>query len=117
VACDAKLAFEAKLQGSERWYASDHGVDSLRIQSNNGWRRGAIELPPATQGSQVEALRFVVYAGKTACPLLLTDVRKVFLLSQDYVPGPTLLTWHGEQLLDADPATASPDSLLLPAAK
>jgi hypothetical protein len=106
--CDAKLAFAARLRGGDAWYSSDHGEDSLRIQNNNGWRRGAIELPPGTKADQVESLRFTVYAGKQQppCALVVNDVRKVFMLGQDYTPGPSIITWHGEQALDADPASA-----------
>jgi len=113
--CDAKLAFAAKLRGSDVWYSSDHGDDSLRIQNNNGWRRGAIELPPDTQADQVEALRFTVYAGKQQplCSLVVRDVRKVFLLGQDYVPGPSMLTWKGEQILSPDRATVHPDTFMI----
>lgn len=113
--CDAKLAFAAKLRGSETWYSSDHGEDSLRIQNNNGWRRGAIELPPGTKAEHVDALRFAVYPGKQQppCALLVNGVRKVFVLGQDYAPGASILSWSGEQALDADPATPLPESLTL----
>ncbi len=113
--CDAKLAFEAKLRGSDRWYASDHATDSLRIQSQ-GWRRGAIELPPGTSEEQIEALRFVAYPGKNSpnCALTLTDVRKIFLLNQDYAPGSSLLTWRGQQVLDADDSTPAPANFVAP---
>jgi len=113
--CDAKLAIQVKLRGSDRWYSSDHGVDSLRIQSQ-GWRRGTVELPPGTTADQVEALRLAVYPGKNLpnCALVCTDVRKAFFLSQDYVPGPSLLTWHGEQILDAAAGSPYPDQLVLP---
>lgn len=114
-ACDGKLAFQAKLRDGERWYSSDHAVDSLRIQGAVGWRRGTIELPPGTTAGQVEGLRFVIYPGKaTACALAVTGVRKVFLLGQDYVPGPSLWAWSGQQALDADPASATPDTFTLP---
>lgn len=116
--CDAKLAFEAKLRGSDRWYSSDHGTDSLRIQSQ-GWRRGAIELPAGISGEQIEALRFVAYPGKNSpnCALTITDVRKAFLLNQDYAPTPSLLTWNGRQVLDADDTTPAPANFVLPIAK
>ena len=117
-ACDAKLAFEAKLRGSDRWYSSDHGTDSLRIQGQ-GWRRGAIELPPGILGEQIEALRFVAYPGKNSpnCALAVTDVRKVFLLNQDYAPNSSLLTWRGQQVLDADDTTPAPAGFVLPIAR
>ena len=67
-ACDAKLAIQVKLRGSDRWYSSDHENESLQIQSQ-GWRRGTIELPPGTTGLQVESLRFVAYPGKSS-PLI-----------------------------------------------
>jgi len=116
--CDARLAIQAKLKGSDRWYSSDHGVDNLRIQNPGGWRRGTIELPPGTIASQVESLRLVIYPGKNqpGCALTLTDVRKLFFLGQDYVPGPSLLTWQGETVLDADEGTARPAQFLLPVA-
>jgi hypothetical protein len=115
--CDAKLAIQVKLAGGERWYSSDHGVDNLRIQSQ-GWRRSAIELPAGTTANQIEALRFVAYPGKNSpsCALVVTDVRKAFLLDQDYVPQPSLLSWHGRQVLDADDTTPYPAHLLLPTA-
>ena len=113
--CDGKLAFQAKLREGDKWYSSDHGVDSLRIQGAVGWRRGTIELPPGTTAGQVEALRFVMYPGKTTtCALAVTGVRKVFFLGQDYTPGPSLWAWSGQQVLDADPASATPDSFTLP---
>ncbi len=109
MACDAKLALQAKIRGNERWYSSDHGVDSLRIQSQ-GWRRSAIELPPGTAADQLEALRFVIYSGKNSptCALVVTHVRKVFLLDRDYVPEPSILTWSGRQVLDTDASTPYP---------
>ncbi len=113
--CDGKLAFQLKLKGSETWYASDHGVDSLRIQSE-GWHRTTIELPAGTNSSQVEALRVMMYPGNNrACALTFTDVRKLFLLGQDTLPGANLLAWNGNQSLDADPATTNPDQLTIPA--
>ena len=113
--CDAKLALQVKLRGGERWYSSDHATDSLQIQSQ-GWRRGTIELPPGTTGNQIEALRFFVYPGKNSpnCALTFTDVRKAFLLNQDYVPGQSLLTWRGQQVLDADDTTPAPANFVLP---
>jgi hypothetical protein len=108
-ACDAKLALLVKLRGAERWYSSDHGVDSLQIQSQ-GWRRSAIELPHGTTADQIEALQFVIHSGKNSpnCALMVTDVRKAFLLDQDYVPGPSMITWNGRQILDADATTPYP---------
>src|SRR5512143_2936112 len=108
-ACDAKLALQIKVRDRERWYSSDHGVDSLQNQSQ-GWRRSAIELPPGTTADQIQTLRFVAFAGKNSpnCALVVTQVRKVFLLDQDYVPGPSLLTWSGRQVLDTDTATPYP---------
>ena len=113
--CDAKLAFQVKLRGSDRWFSSDHGADSLRIQSQ-GWRRSAIELPPGTTANQVEALRFVVYPGKNLpqCTVAITDVRKAFLLNQDYAPSQSLLTWNGQQILGADNAMSYPAQWILP---
>lgn len=115
--CDAKLAIQVKLRDGDRWYSSDHGEDSLRVQSE-GWRRTAIELPPGTMANQVEALRFVVYPGEhqPTCALVVTDVRKVFLLNQDYTPGQSLLSWSGQQILDADDTTPYPADFVLPVA-
>jgi len=114
--CDAKLAIAARLSSDGAWYSSDHGEDSLRIQNNNGWRRSAIELPPGTTAGQVDALRFTVYPGKQqpGCALVLRNIRKVFMLDQDYVPGPSILSWAGEQALDTDAATPHPESFIVP---
>ncbi len=112
--CDAKLALQVKLRGNDRWYSSDHGVDSLQIVSQ-GWRRSAIELPPARTPHQIEALRFVAHPGKNLanCALVITDVRKAFLLDQDYVPRQSLLTWSGRQVLDTDDTTTYSDNFVL----
>jgi hypothetical protein len=114
-ACDAKLALQVKVRDHERWYSSDHGVDSLQIQSQ-GWRRSAIELPPGTTADQIQTLRFVAFAGKNSpnCALVVTQVRKVFLLDPDYVPGQSLLTWSGRQVLDTDTATPYPADWQVP---
>jgi len=114
--CDAKIAVAARLSGSDAWYSSDHGEDSLRIQNLNGWRRAAIELPPGSTAGQVEALRFAVYPGKQqpGCALVVRDVRKVFMLDQAYAPGPSILSWSGEQALDSDAATGEPDVYVIP---
>lgn len=114
--CDAKLALAARLRGSDVWYSSDHGEDSLRIQNLKGWRRSAIELPAGSTADQVDALRFSVYPGKQqpGCALVVRDVRKVFMLDESYTPGPSILAWSGEQAIDTDPATAFPDAFTLP---
>ncbi len=114
LSCDAKLALQVKLRGNERWYSSDHGMDSLRIQSQ-GWRRSAIELPPGTAADQIEALRFVVYPGKNSadCALAVTHVRKAFLLDREYMPEPSVLTWSGRQVLDANATTPYPPDLIV----
>ncbi len=114
LSCDAKLALQVKLRGNDRWYSSDHGVDSLRIVSQ-GWRRSAIELPPTTTANQIQALRFVVHSSKNlaTCALMVTDVRKAFLLSQVYAPGQSLLSWSGRQVLDTDDTTSYSDNFVL----
>lgn len=112
--CDGKLAFQLKLKGSETWYSSDHGVDSLRIQSE-GWRRTTIELPPGTTASQLEALAVVMTAANNrGCSLVISDIRKLFLLSQDYQPGSNLIQYTGSQQMDVDPSTPPPDRFILP---
>jgi hypothetical protein len=68
--------------------------------------------------NQVEALRVVVFPGEQQpnCALVVTDVRKVFLLNQDHTPGQSLLSWSGQQVLDTDDTTPYPADLVLPVA-
>ena len=112
--CDAKLAVQARLRGAETWYSSDHGVDSLRIQSV-GWHRAAIELPPGTAADQVEALRFAVYPGKNQpqCSLTISELRKAFLLDERYQPGPSVVTWQGSETI-APVAAEEPGLFTIP---
>ena len=113
-ACDAKLAIQAKLRGSDTLYNSDHATDSLRIQSE-GWRRGAIELPSGVTEAQIEALTFTAYPGKNQprCGIVLTGVRKAFLLGPGYNPGRGLIAWQGSEALMPDAASGSTASFVL----
>ena len=52
-----------------------------------------------------------------ACALVVTNVRKAFLLNQDYVPTSSLVTWSGNQVLDADNATSASANSVLPVIK
>ena len=113
--CDSKLAIQVKLRGSDTLYNSDHLVDALRIQCE-GWRRAAIELPAGTKADQIESLTFAAYAGKNqpGCALVLTDVRKAFLLDQGYVPGASVLSWTGRQTLKPDATSGAPAAYTIP---
>lgn len=112
--CGLRLA-AAVLDGhSGQWYTSDHGDADLRV-ALDGWRRIAIELPPGTGADRLTALRFQVHGSPNGspCQLVLEAAGPVFLLDEEYLPGPSLWTWQGQAALDVADNTADPDHFVL----
>ncbi|HIC94028.1 MAG TPA: hypothetical protein EYP09_07250 [Anaerolineae bacterium] len=100
-----------KLKGDAKWYPSDHEDPSLDVKSC-GWRRVTVEVPPGKEEGDIEAVRFVIRPEeKGAPPCALRGIGKVFMLDENFAPTPSVLEWHGELTLDADPDTPDPDQV------
>ncbi len=98
-----------KLKGDPKWYPSDHDNPSLSVKSC-GWRRVTVEVPSGRK--EIEAVRFAIRPQRKGVPIcVLRDIGKVFMLDGNFMPTPSVLEWHGEKLLDADPDTPEPDQV------
>src|SRR5438105_10272622 len=103
----AALAFAVDVRGA--WIVSDRGLPQYRIV-RDGCFRAAIPLPPATAARDIRALRARAYSrppsdGQRAAPagpVRLTRINTVFLLDEEFRPGPSLLRWSGDATLAAD---------------
>ena len=105
---DAALSFavEAAPPGGEpRWFESDGGLPRFRVQ-RAGCFQAAVALPAGSTEASVTALRVRAdtrLPGKRERPLppgsgaaRLLRVNRLFLLDQDFAPGPSLLVWTGD---------------------
>ncbi|MBI4477730.1 MAG: hypothetical protein HY654_11185 [Acidobacteria bacterium] len=94
--------------GSARWVTSDAGLADFRI-ARSGCFRAAIALPADLDARRITSLRARAFprpSEKGAPPpehfqARLTRVNKVFTLTPQHVPGPSLLSWQGDVVLDA----------------
>ena len=114
---DAAVAFAVGVRhgGRTEWTWSDAGALQWRISRSrdsgeNGCFRGAVALPHP--GAPLAGLRFRSYPrglrrGETALPAgagrsVLRSVNRVFRLRGDDTPGPSLMSWKGEIVLEPD---------------
>jgi hypothetical protein len=104
---DAALSFAVEVMtssGERRWFESDGGLPAFRVQ-RSGCFQAAVALPPGATGASVSALRI---RADTRLPrekepplppgsgaARLTRVNRLFLLGEDFAPGPSLLRWTG----------------------
>jgi hypothetical protein len=112
---DAAVAFAVGVRrgGRTEWTWSDAGTLQWRISRSrdsgeNGCFRGAVAL--AHPDAPLFGLRFRSYPrglrrGETALPAgagrsVLRSVNRVFRLRGDDTPGPSLMSWRGEQVLE-----------------
>jgi hypothetical protein len=101
----AALAFGVRAHGA--WVMSDRGA-GLRI-TRDGCVRSATPLPEGVRAADVDAVRVFAYErppseGKPAAPptpVHLTRINTVFMLDEQYVPGPAILRWQGSELIRA----------------
>jgi hypothetical protein len=101
-------ALEVKLAGDPTWYASHHQVPDWSIQ-RDAPAATTVELPPGTTPGDVEAIRAVAVpvgrGGATPAPppadwrIDLTDLNRAFFLGAGYLPQPSFVTWHGDEVL------------------
>jgi hypothetical protein len=105
---DAALHFavEAAAPGGEpRWFESDGGLPRFRVQ-RSGCFQAAVALPPGTTAASVSAMRVradtrLPHEREPPLPpgsgaARLTRVNRLFLLGEDFTPGPSLLSWSGD---------------------
>jgi hypothetical protein len=103
----ARLTFAVR--AGDRWIASDRGVPEYRI-ARDGCFRAAIPLPPAAGLSQITGLRAQAHnrvpSGDdpvaAAGPAQLTRINKLFMLDENYRPGPSRFHWTGSLPLTLD---------------
>jgi len=101
----AALAFGVRARGA--WVMSDRGA-GLRI-TRDGCVRSATPLPAGVGAADVDALRVFAYErppseGRPPAPpnpVHLTRINKVFMLDEQYAPGPAILRWQGSELIRA----------------
>ena len=102
----AAIAFAVAVR--DTWIPSDRGVRQYRIV-RDGCFRAAIPLPPGTRAADIRGIRALAHERLPAegqpplpaTPVRLTSLNKLFMLDDQFVPGPTLLTWRGNQLIPA----------------
>lgn len=98
----ALISFAVKLKNDPRWYTSDFGINSYKIE-RSGFFRTTIRLPKGTTLNQIERLAArcdlsgnprsqeeIIKATAAQCEL--NSVNKVFLMNENFQPGATLPT-------------------------
>ena len=102
----AALAFAVGVR--DTWLPSDRGMRQYRIV-RDGCFRAAIPLPAAARVADIRGIRALAYERPPAegkapirpTPVRLTSINKVFMLDEQFVPGPTLCTWRGTEMISA----------------
>jgi hypothetical protein len=97
-------------RGAMQWFTSDADLPEFRIV-RSGCFRAAIALPAEIDEKSLTDLRVIAFPRPTqagtspsrdAPRARITRVNKLFMLSEEYVPRPSRLTWDGDVLLTAD---------------
>ena len=101
---DLAVASGVRLQPDRElvWTPSDRGLRQYRIV-RDGCFRAATPLPAGTRVSDIRALRVQAFerppangaAPAAAGAVRLTRINKVFMLDEHFLPGPSILQWHG----------------------
>jgi hypothetical protein len=92
---DSGVAALVRLKGEDRWRSSYLGREDYAIE-RSGWVRTTIELPPGTKAGQIAELGFTCIVVRqrdkvpTAGTCHVEGVSKVFLLDEEYRPGPSI---------------------------
>ena len=97
-----------RARSASTWIPSDRGMRQYRIV-RDGCFRAAIPVAAGTRTSDLRALRVSAYErppaeGKPPVPpkpARLTHINKLFMLDDQFVPGPPLLKWQGTEILSA----------------
>lgn len=96
----ALFSFAVKLKNDPRWYTSDFGINSYKIE-RSGYFRTTIRLPKGTTLKQIERLAARCdlsgnprskeeITKATAAQCELNSINKVFLMNGDFQPGASL---------------------------
>ncbi len=96
----ALFSFAVKLKNDPRWYTSDFGINSYKIE-RSGYFRTTVRLPKGTKLNQIERLAArcdltgnprskeeIAKAATAQCEL--GSINKVFFLNQNFQPGASL---------------------------
>jgi hypothetical protein len=90
------------------WISSDRGMRQYRI-ARDGCFRAAIPLPAGARKQDIRALRVQAFERPAADgvpptppgPVRFTRINKLFMLDDQFVPGPSMLTWQGSETIRA----------------
>lgn len=96
----ALFSLAVKLKNDPRWYTSDFGINSYKIE-RSGYFRTTVRLPKGTKLNQIERLAARCdltgnprskeeIAKATTAQCELNSVNKVFLMNEGFQPGATL---------------------------
>ena len=98
----ALISFAVKLKNDPRWYTSDFGINSYKIE-RSGYFRTTIRLPRGTKLNRIERLAArcdltgnprsaeeIAKAAAAQCQL--NSINKVFFLNENFQPGSALPT-------------------------
>ena len=94
------LSFAVKLKEDPKWYTSDLGISYYKVD-RSGYFQTTVRLPAGTTIDKVEKLAVrcdisgdphswqdIGKAGGARCEL--TEIKRVFMLDENYLPGPSL---------------------------
>jgi hypothetical protein len=101
-------ALEVLVDG--RWYSSHHGEPTWSIQRDDP-AATTVELPPGTTAADVEAVKAVAVPVGTPPAdwrIDVTSLNRGFFLGEDYMPGPSFLSWRGTATL----TPAAPEAVI-----
>ncbi len=94
-------AIAVSVNVDDKWFSSDRGVTEYRIV-RDGCFRAAIPLPGTANARDVRALRVQAFPRKdkpTSTPSRFTRLNTLFALNERFAPGPRLMRWEGETML------------------
>ena len=100
-----RLTFGVKLKDDLSWYYSDHNDPAIQSVNKSGWRRTTIELPEGTHIYDLDSLKIIGYHDGDFS-IILTDLSKIFMLSDDFTLMEYPLVWEENVVLDEINSTA-----------
>jgi hypothetical protein len=84
------------------WHPSDRGVEDYRVV-RDGCFRAATPLPAGVTVADIRAVRAMAYKRPKrdgTAGARLTRINRLFMLDDHYVPGPSVLSWQGDAMLE-----------------
>jgi len=101
------VALGVRLTSGQTVYLSNHTDPTWSLQRDDP-AATTVELPAGTTAAdiaEVSVHRFVVGVD-TAAAVHVTAIQRGFLLGEDYLPQPSLLSWSGDVVLDINTTSA-----------